>query len=448
MISNTIKTVETPQVFGEPASLADGERVVSQVKKNKYFSKFLPIEKTNIQIDDTDFSRASIESLGNQVRVFDHDETNNLDLISYVSCDLTDNNSIKKSRGLVYNGDKLVLKSFPYTPEYNCLDVDTIKNAFETDFEKYSFYDAYEGALIRVFNFSSKWYVSTHKKFDAFTSKWASKQSFGKSFQDALEYLDKTNDKFLPQTDASLLERFYTILDPAKQYMFLVMNTDDNRIVCNTPPNPTFYLVGTFVDNVLVETETESGKGLGCVLRPKKHEFYSFDKLQQYVNECDHTLLQGVVVFAPNNKQFKILNNMYSNLFKVRGNEPSIKYRYIQVRNDPEMVESLKSLYPIASESFEKYENTLKNIAIAIHKAYVQRYIKKEFTTVSQEQFKVMKECHFWHSMDRIKNKVFLDKILEILNNQTPTNINHMIKQFEYERLKMSKAPVVEDNTQ
>ena len=105
MISNTIKTVETPQVFGEPASLADGERGVSQVKKNKYFSKFLPIEKTNIQIDDTDFSRASIESLGNQVRVFDHDETNNLDLISYVSCDLTDNNSIKKSRGLVYNGD-------------------------------------------------------------------------------------------------------------------------------------------------------------------------------------------------------------------------------------------------------------------------------------------------------------------------------------------------------
>lgn len=446
MISNTVETVETPQVFGEPASQADGERMVSQVKKNKYFSKFTPIVKTNIQLDDADFSRVSIESLGNQIRVFDHDEENNLDLISYISCDLTDSDSIKKSRGLVYNGDKLVLKSFPYTPEYNCLDIEGVKKAFETDFDKYSFYDAYEGALIRVFNFASKWYVSTHKKFDAFTSKWASKKSFGDSFQDALEYLDKTNDKFLPQTESRVLDRFYSILDPAKQYMFLVMNTDDNRIVCNTPPNPTFYLVGTFVDNVLVETETELGKGLGCILRPKKHQFSKIDDLLEYVKATDHTMIQGVVVFAPNNKQFKILNDTYSNLFKVRGNEPSIKYRYIQVRNDPSMVESLKSLYPTASESFEKYENTLKNVAVDIHKAYIKRYIKKEFTTVSQEQFKVMKDCHNWHSMDRIHNKVFLEKILEMLNNQTPTAINHMIKQYEYERLKLSKLS--EDNKQ
>ena len=49
----------------------------------------------------------------------------------------------------------------------------------QINFENFSFFNSYEGTLIRMFNFDDKWYVTTHRKLDAFRSKWAGKTSYG-----------------------------------------------------------------------------------------------------------------------------------------------------------------------------------------------------------------------------------------------------------------------------
>ena len=37
---------------------------------------------------------------------------------------------------------------------------------------------------------------------------------------------------------------------------------------------------------------------------------------------------------------------------------------------------------------------------------------------------------------DREKNRISLKKVLEVLNIQTPTSLNHMIKEIETEHIK------------
>ena len=93
----------------------------------------------------------------------------------------------------------------------------------------------------------------------------------------------------------------------------------------------------------------------------------------------------------------------------------------------------LSLLYPEFSPVFLEYENSISSISKNIYKAYVNRFIKKAYTSVSHEEFQVMKACHTWHISNRTDNRISLGKILEILNNQTPTALNHMIRRYHIE---------------
>jgi hypothetical protein len=380
---------------------------------------------------ESEFTRAAVEGLGNRVRVTDSDEANGLELFCYVKCGPEDVGLIRQCRGVVFHEDNIVMRAFPYTVEYAHTDDKQIDENIQSVLKDCSFYDAHEGALIRMFNFSGRWYTSTHRKLNAFRSKWASKESFGTSFKRALEAEIENNkalSESIPENGEGLLERFQSILDPAKQYMFLVRHTDENRIVCAPPNRPTLFHVGTFVDGELVMTEDIN------VPYPKKHTFLSMDGLIDYVSKVDIRDLQGVIVFAPDNKQYKVLHKDYQDLFRARGNEPSIKYRYLQVRMNGHMVDMLYHLYPDMVKTFDEYENTIYAIAKLIYRSYVQRFIKKKWVTVAGEEFNVIRECHAWHEEDRKQNRISLDKVIEKLNEQTPTNLNKMIRRFHNEK--------------
>lgn len=377
------------------------------------------------------FTRANIEALGNLVHLVDSDDDNKLDMFCYVKCDANDSDFIKQCRGVVFNDQKLVLKAFPYTIEYNHIESENISNTLD-DIKRWVFFEAHEGALVRVFYFGGKWYVSTHRKLNAFRSKWASRESFGTSFKSALISEEENNDEFknsLPKGD-NILERFQETLDKNKQYMFLIRNSKDNRIVCSVPSRPTVYHVGTFIDGKLSVDEK-----IG-IPSPKSLVFDSIDNLQSYVEKISYKDLQGVIGFHVNtNKQIKIVHKDYQDLFNARGNEPSIKFRYLQVRMlNKKLINMLYYLYPEMADVFDEYENTLYDIGRSIYRAYVQRFIKKRYVTVPKEEFSIIQECHTWHLSDRTENRISLNQIINVLNKQTPTNLNRMIRRFKLEQ--------------
>ena len=405
------------------------ENVVSETTNKKSDNDSL--EKVTNPALSIEFNRANVEALGNKIRLVDSDEENKLDLFCYVKCSMTDSELLKQCRGVVFNGDKIVMKAFPYAPEYNHTEVEAISKLL-SDFKEHSFYEAHEGALVRVFNFNGKWYVSTHRKLNAFKSKWASRESFGTLFKKGLESeYDRNPDfkAFLSEGE-NILDKFQNSLDKNKQYMFLICNNKDNRIVCSPPENPTVYHVGTFVDGKLVMDIDVKIPG------PAKLSFTGTEDLLDFVKELDYKKLQGVICFSPNNVQTKILSKDYQDLFRARGNEPSIKFRYLQVRMKRRHTNMLYHLYPEMADVFDDYENTLYDIARNIYRAYVQRFIKKRYVTVPREEFAVIRECHRWHLANRTENRISIDQVIKVMNLQSPTHLNHMIRRFRAEKVR------------
>lgn len=397
-------------------------------------------EDSSANVVEHDFTRENIEALSNKIRLVDSDEETGLDLFCYTHCANEDDDFVKQCRGLVFNEDKLVLKAFSYTPEYNHNELSILEQLL-SNFSKWSFYDAYEGALLRLFHFSGRWFLSTHRKLNAFRSKWSSRDSFGTLFKRALESEEQTNKDFskrLPEGE-NILDRFQETLDKNKQYMFLVCNNSENRIVCQEPSRPTMYHVGTFMSDGSLSMDDDCG-----VPYPKKHTFLNIDQLLNYIEtKVEPKHLQGIVCFGPDNQQVKIVHSDYQELFRVRGNEPSIKFRYLQVRMNKKMTGMLYYLYPQMTEVFDEYENILYEIARTIYTAYIQRFIKKHYVTVPREEFQVIRECHDWHLSDRENNRISLEKVIYTLNKQPPTNLNHMIRRFKIEREKTAQ-PVVD----
>jgi hypothetical protein len=393
------------------------------------------IEIDNQTLENLEFNRKNIESLP-YVKLMDSDEENNVDLFCYLNCKKTDNEFIQRCRGIVFNNDKLVFQSFPYNIEYTDKDYDEVCQTIGPIFKDCLFYKSYEGCLVRIFNINNKWYISTNKKLDVFKSKWSSKQSYGIFFRDALMYQLENNEKLKEKlkdieiNHDNIIDVFCNnILDKERQYMFLLLNNTENRIVCKEPEHPTVYHVGTFINEKLnMEDDI-------YIPYPELLNFNSIDDIYLYNEQIDYNFLQGVIIFAPNNRQYKILNTQYYNYYNIRGNEPSIKYRYLQVRMNLEQNKMLQQLYPNSKKDFEEYENYIFEASKNIYNAYVNRYIKKLYVTVPSEEYNVIKEAHTWYLEDRKNNKITYEKIINILNKQTSTNLNKIIK-----RLKLGKV--------
>lgn len=409
------------------------------------------VNKVNDQNDQNDkiYSRNNIEKYEN-INIVDRDEENSLDLFCYNKCSSDDPEFVKQTRGVVFHNDNVVMKTFPYTDEYIHTDTSSIEKFFENNsLNNCSFYDSHEGCLIRMFYFNSKWFCATHRKLNFFKSKWSSKNSFGTLFEEALDYEVSNNETLknkinqsCENKDANIIEKFQSILDKSKKYMFLLRNNKDNRIVCNPPKHPVIYHVGTFYNDSLSLTDDI---GLSY---PKKLVFSNTKELCQYVSEIDPLHIQGVIVFSTTTF-CKILNSTYLTLFKVRGNEPSVKFRYLQLRMDPENSKLIYNMYPEHNYHFDKYENIIYNIAKQLYNNYCLRYIKREFVSVPKDDFDIIKLCHSWHIENRSLNKVSLEKVIEVLNSQNPIKLNRMIKSFDMnnnkikseKKLLISKSP-------
>ena len=382
----------------------------------------------------TGVTRSFIDTMQDSsiIRMTDSDNSYGLQLFCYESCDKADSEAVKQCRGIVFSGEELVMKAFPYTEEIRANDVENYSD--KINISECKLFRSYEGMLIRMFYYTDKWFISTHRKLDAFRSKWSSRVSFGDMFVRCLEKEYTHNSDFAENLDRvtstsedTLISRFEKTLDKGKQYMFLLLNNEDNRIVClNDPEGPEMYHVGTFDSITGSPVEDDI-----YVCRPDELVSSDYSSLQDVYNHAqtlDYTKYQGIIIFTPNNKQYKVLNSDYDYFFTVRGNEPSIKFRYLKVRLNEEYCKALRMMYPNMVGAFNSYENYIRLIAKDIFEAYVERFMKKKFASVSPDEYVIVKACHGWHLTDRKKNIVTLKRVFDEINNSPPTLINKMIR--------------------
>ena len=366
------------------------------------------------------FTKDEMMGHSNCLKLVDTDVDKGLEMYCYNSCNNDSSDIVKRTRGVVFKGDEVVFAGFPYVNEYvsKAENIEELKQ--QIDFDNFTFFNSYEGTLIRVFHVDDKWYTTTHRKLNAFKSKWAGKNSFGECFKTGILGYDLEYEKFLDS------------LDKDNSYLFLVLNNIENRIVCMPPKGHSVIHVGTIKNGTLDLTDD-----IG-ISKPEQLNFSNFDELSDYVDNISYEEYQGVIMFDGFN-QYKLINETYHDLFKIRGNEPSIKFRYLQIRSDKNMVNDIYYLYPKFADKFDEYEDTLKRLAREINNNYVRRFIKKKYVIVPKEQYEVMKTCHTWHLQDRERNRISLNKVENVINDQTPTSLNRMIRKFIEENKEISE---------
>lgn len=361
------------------------------------------------------------------------DSNGKLFLYNYTHCDNESETDIKECRGLVKsNEDKVVVKTFNYTEEYVDTEVEKITKKIP-NIDDWDIRYSMEGTLIRVFFYDEEWYIATHKKLNAFKSRWSCRETFGDIFRKGL------HDMFSSESVSdNILIEFLDQLDKTRTYLFLLRSNQENRIVCQAhfvKRNENIVYVGYFSDSFRfhINNGEADTKWLSSFIAPTKIDtpITSVADIFSVINEINHFEYQGLIFFNKHtNDHFKVVHHKYHELFLLRDNNPNLRFRYLELRNDPEKIKQLYTLYPRSADTFDEYENILYKIARMIYHFYVSRYIKNKYVTLPREEYMIMKKCHDWYLSDRVHNRIFTKKIMEFLGQEPPLHLYKMIRRF------------------
>ncbi len=366
------------------------------------------------------------------IRLFDTDIQTGLQLWSYSHCTDDSSEAVKQCRGVVLDGDKIVSRMFGYTKEYTEQDEDAIRAELSLYDGQMYMVPALEGTIVRLFYSHNRWFLSTFRKLDAYNSRWGSDKTFGELFQKALlneytHYNPKFNETLGALEDpAHLFDRFCSILNTENTYTFIIQTTTETRQVCKGQDPQRMWFMGLFdkdgnfhptAEDVPISSHFEKCKNA------------TVDIIMNRVKITDISYHQGVMVYLPNNTQIKIAHSSYAELQAIRGNTPSIVSRYMEVYNDEQTKNMLRTMYPERIWQFNTIDANIKNICGYIHRVYIGRYIKKQYIFVHPLLNYLLKELHT--SYFQSKSPVTLDTVEALIRRQ-PGKIISQLDQITY----------------
>lgn len=335
-------------------------------------------------------------------------------------------NELRRCRGtIIDNKTGQVVQEgsfFPY--EFTEKEQDQCQEKMEGLKHKLEDFDveySYEGTIIRIF-YHKQWYVSTHRKLDSERSKWGSHNSFKFLFEEGLK-----------ESYNLCLKDLFNQLNLRCQYTFMIMADQNTRFVC-TPNHPKkVYFVGSNDPNIL---------HLKIDKLPKpEFTFKSIEKIFNFVKGMHYPFTyQGLLLVHTDGSQYRIISDEYSKLFKVRNNEQSIPYRYLQLKgqNDQESIKLLKKLFPQYISTFESHEKHILKLVDIIYLEYNKRkqrsLLPSDLTTVQQIDQKLY--LFIKNRLLNVREVVTPEYILNLLWLEDPSNLNHMIRMVKYTEYK------------
>lgn len=340
------------------------------------------------------------------VKILDQDKT--LILVHF----LNPTESTKHIRGAIVDtaGDhpQIVCASFPHTYDRELEDKEVEKFVFSKENTLVS--NAYEGTILRLFysHVHEAWVMSTHKKINGYSSKWAA-ECFGETF-----------DRLWGD------ENYYNNLDDKCCYIFL-LSDPKNRLVCEIPKE-TLYLVGVYrqnPDGTMTRIHPLPDIGNPNIKTTQYLPVHSHEELKSAVQELSFKNTTGILLCNLDNptEALKIMAPGYNSLRQVRGGEPNLKLRYLEVKLQGKS-EDIRALYPEHKQIFDTVETCYTKLPHHLSLYYEKRYVRGEYLRVPQEEFTIISRTH--DSFD--KNLNVVDNIRRELNSSTARQLNAMIK--------------------
>lgn len=312
------------------------------------------------------------------------DKLDGLTCYHYDEVNVLSPNDIKQHRGIIKEDDtdNIVCKTFGFTPEFGANDTENLKTYLEPMLSNPNVIrmPAFEGCLIRRFYHNNKWYTSTHKKIDSYTSKWGCDKSFGELF-------DEAYNRF---TESDSHREYYE--DKNYVCVFLLKNYIGNRIVCVAGEKPELQFI---VRINKVDNTNEFSNYHEKVITDNKP--MTLEDVNELVSQVDITKSQGIMFINTQTlESLKVIKDDYIFYALLRGNQPNILYRYIELQQGGETknVEYFFNLYPEKRDDFVNFHQVIQDICVNIYRKYRNRYVRKQVAIAPQEQFYIMKELH------------------------------------------------------
>ena len=341
------------------------------------------------------------------VRIFD-EYPNGLQLVHYIS---SSNDHVNHLRGVIVatseNPPRVVCKSFPYTPEF----LSNVFDMSDEDIAKSVAFEGHEGTILRVFYYDKQWYVSTHKKINGTMSRWSS-PTFGELFKECWGMVNK-DDEF----DFSILNQDYC-------YVFL-MSHPLNRLVCEQN-SPALFHVATY-DTINNMKDINVQLSNSMVSYPIVLNFGTKKEVIDYVNTMTWSKYSGIILYSPDGKMCKVVNSDYYYRRQIRGNEPNLKLRYLQLeRMDKIKPSELIELLPEKKDYFKKVDrDDMSWLTITFDdEKYKHEWMEKYSVNT------------FFDMFDELKNKfdMLTDKINEMY--YAPGMPGYVQSKNDFEKLK------------
>ncbi len=359
-------------------------------------------------------------------------------VVKYESTDIDKFNQLIQTRGVVVDSEsgRVVVKSFPFSSEH----VSEPPEEVMLNIGRYRMFDSHEGTMIRVFNHANNWHISTNRKLNAFMSKWSSQTSYGLMFKYALEHEMDVNDAFKRMlgfnAGDNIIDKFKKCLDKSKQYVFLVKNSIENRIVCIAPEKYTVYHVGTYVNGELSLDDDIK------IRKPEEHMFKTPSELVDHVvNKVKYRQIQGIIMIGPIGDEskmrcYKVYNPDYEYYYKIRGSTTSLRYRYLQLRTTKE-VEALVYINQDSIPMFDECETIISDHVNMIFSMYKMKYMFKEQNVkFKPADFDLIKKVHSWYITGKTEGRrrcnVTIDVIYDFVSNSHCSYLNKIIKDRKY----------------
>ena len=139
---------------------------------------------------------------------------------------------------------------------------------------------------------------------------------------------------------------------------------------------------------------------------PETFSLTTYENLENYILELSDYKTMGVIIYhTQSGVRTKCRNAAYEEVRRLRGNQPKLQYRYLELRNQKRLNDYLY-YFPEARDDCAKYTTQLYGFTRGLHTNYIRCYIQKR---------KPLKE--FQH---QYKNHMFFGYhlILEILRLQ------------------------------
>ncbi len=277
-------------------------------------------------------------------------------------------------RSLIFYDKKLIAYGPPKSTNY-----ESFKNNNKNFNENINVDLFVEGTMIMFYynNYKSQWETSTRGNIGATCSFFqnSSKKTFRNMFDEScnMSFLDVSK------------------LDKSLCYIF-VMNHPDNRIV-NKCDIPTLHLVKVYKITNNEEEETfsvEVLKELNTIKEMFVNTLVQFPQLDLSNTENNNTYLEienfvnnssfqlmGVIIYDNiNDIRTKIRNEKYETVRKLRGNQPKLDYRYLELKKNKNINKYLQ-YYPEHKENFDEYWNKTKEFTNDLYNYYVETHITK-----------------------------------------------------------------------